>query len=102
MSAKEARKDFMFTRTSPNITLNINEDHIMNNSPTNSGGDRDTTPSILKNASHTSAKTESKDGFKKFNEIPVNPTVVPNATPAKSAEETLKEKFFYLRRLEAL
>ena len=38
-------------------------------------------------------KEESKDGFKKFNEIPVNP-IVTKPTKPKSAEETLKENLF--------
>ena len=59
------------------------------------------TPSILKNASGINTKNKSNDGFQKFNEIPINPAK-PILTPSKSPEETLKEKFYYLRRLEAM
>ena len=58
-------------------------------------------PSILKNASQSKATTETKDGFKKFNNIPVNPTKAPE--PVKmTAEELLREKFKLLRKLEDL
>ena len=46
-------------------------------------------------------KTETSDGFKTFNEIPVNP-VAPPAPPKMSQEEILREKLSYLRKLEAL
>ena len=47
-------------------------------------------------------KKESSDGFKSFNEIPVNPNMNVPKEPPKSAREILKEKFEYLRKLEAL
>ena len=46
-------------------------------------------------------KKESKDGFKTFNEIPVNPNLVPEP-PKMTQEEILREKLGYLRKLEAL
>ena len=46
---------------------------------------------------------ETWDGYKKFNDIPVNPTVpVESIQPKMSKEELLKEKFCYLRKLEDL
>lgn len=43
------------------------------------------------------------DGFQKFNDIPVNPEAnVKTAQPQLSKEELLREKFKYLRKLEAL
>ena len=49
----------------------------------------------------TTPKVETADGYKKFNEIPVAPT---NPPPEKkmTAEELLREKLSYLRKLEAL
>ena len=44
---------------------------------------------------------ESKDGFKTFNEIPVNPNLTPQRVQL-SNEEILREKLSYLRKLEAL
>ena len=56
---------------------------------------------ILKNASQASAKIEDDDGYKKFNDIPIDPTIeVKPKTLTK--EEELKEKFFYLRKLEEI
>jgi hypothetical protein len=73
----------------PNITNNITE---INNKHKESA---------FPNGLNSNAKRESSDGFKSFNEIPVNPTVeMPK--PQKSNEELLKEKFLYLRKLEAL
>ena len=46
-------------------------------------------------------KTETDDGFKTFNEIPVTPAAPP--APIKmSPEETLREKLKLLRALEAM
>ena len=45
--------------------------------------------------------TKTEDGFKTFNNIPVNPNLVPEA-PKLSHEEVLREKLSYLRKLEAL
>jgi hypothetical protein len=42
------------------------------------------------------------DGFKKFNEIPVNPTQNVPDKPVLTSEQTLKEKFIYIRKLETL
>jgi len=47
-------------------------------------------------------KDSSWDGFKKFNDIPVNPEAKPPPKPAMSGEQLLKEKLLYLRRLENL
>ena len=38
---------------------------------------------------------ETSDGFKTFNEIPVNPTIVPDV-PKMTPEELLREKLGYL------
>ncbi len=46
--------------------------------------------------------TETWDGFKKFNDIPLDPTVEPPEKPKLSEEETLKQKFSFIRKLEAL
>merc|ERR1712166_389113 len=56
---------------------------------------------ILKQANKTE-KSESNDGFKKFNEIPVNPNVVPPSQPRITAKDLLREKFKYLRLLESI
>ena len=53
------------------------------------------------NKATDAVKVESKDGFKTFNEIPVNPSLIPQR-PQMSNEEILREKLSYLRKLEAL
>lgn len=45
---------------------------------------------------------KSWDGYAKFNNIPVNPDKVFPSQPAMSKEEVLREKFKYLKKLEAL
>jgi hypothetical protein len=42
------------------------------------------------------------DGYSKFNDIPINPDKNLSSTPQLSKEETLREKFNYLRKLEQL
>jgi len=46
--------------------------------------------------------TETPDGFKTFNEIPVNPTMRTNEQTPLSGKELLREKFQYLRKLQAI
>ena len=46
--------------------------------------------------------TETWDGFKKFNNIPVNPNTDVPAKPQMTQEQILREKIIYLRKLEAL
>lgn len=63
-----------------------------------------TTPSNLGNstAATNTGKEKTWDGFKTFNEIPVDPTLIVPEKPKMSPEEILREKFRYIRRLEAL
>ncbi len=42
------------------------------------------------------------DGFSQFNNIPINPDKEVSSQPKRTREEVLKEKFNYLRKLEAL
>lgn len=55
-------------------------------------------------ASDQPADSKTWDGYGKFNNIPINPDVKPDAsaTPQLSKEEMLREKLKYLRKLEAL
>jgi len=57
---------------------------------------------ILGGAVDKKAKIESDDGFKKFNDIPVNPNINPPSEKKLSGKELLREKFKYLRMLEVL
>lgn len=42
------------------------------------------------------------DGYQQFNNIPLNPDKPASQAPKRSREEVLKEKFNYLRKLEAI
>ena len=55
-----------------------------------------------KSTASTEAENKTWDGFSKFNNIPLNPDKSIPQTPQLSKEELLKEKFKYLRKLEAL
>ena len=96
-SLKEARKNMFSNTVTSNLSSTINkvEPEINNNNI------KMETPSVLPNASKPKVKTESTDGFKTFNEIPVNPNMDVKK-PRLRPEEILKEKFIYIRKLEAL
>ena len=61
----------------------------------------DTNEPILKKATEQN-KDSTWDGFKKFNDIPVDPEAKPPPAPTMTGEQLLKEKLLYLRRLENL
>ena len=59
-------------------------------------------PSIGKSTADTSSENKTWDGYGKFNNIPLNPDKSQPSQPQMSKEELLREKFKYLRKLEAL
>lgn len=59
-------------------------------------------PSIGKSTADTNNSNKTWDGFDKFNNIPMNPDKNVPTHPQMSKEELLRDKFKYLRRLEAL
>lgn len=99
-SNKDLKTSFLFAGTESIPSSNNNESN--NNISINKTIEpKSPGPSILKNASQSKATTETKDGFKKFNNIPVNPVKAP--PPVKmTAEQLLREKFKLLRKLEEL
>ena len=99
-SPKEMR-DKVFSRgfaappSSPDITLNLGKDTPklnLNEIPLKSK---------LGESSNNLNKDKTWDGMKKFNDIPVNPEIKVEK-PKINAEETLRQKLIYLRKLEAL
>jgi len=50
----------------------------------------------------TSSDAKTWDGYGKFNNVPLNPDKHISSQPQMSKEELLREKFKYLRKLEAL
>jgi hypothetical protein len=57
---------------------------------------------IGKATAETTTDSKTWDGYGKFNNIPMNPDKAPPSAPQMSKEELLREKFKYLRKLEAL
>lgn len=55
-----------------------------------------------KSTAESFTDTKTWDGYGKFNNIPVNPDKFMSSEPKLTKEELLREKFKYLRRLEAL
>jgi len=64
----------------------------------------DSQPDISIGKATADTETDSKtwDGYSKFNNIPINPDKPVPSQPQMSKEELLREKFKYLRKLEAL
>lgn len=62
----------------------------------------DDTPSVGRSTSNTDSDSKTWDGYGKFNNIPVNPDIHMTAEPKLTKEEMMREKFKYLRKLEAL
>jgi len=59
--------------------------------------------SIGKSTAETNDETKTWDGYGKFNNIPLNPDKpVTSSQPTMTKEELLREKFKFLRKLEAL
>ena len=60
----------------------------------------------MQNLGHSTANTSSDaktwDGYGKFNNIPLNPDSRMSSEPKLSKDEVLREKFKFLRKLEAL
>ena len=54
------------------------------------------------NTAETSGDSKTWDGYGKFNNVPINPDRHVPSQPQMSKEEILREKFKFLRKLEAL
>ena len=112
ISKSDATKSaFSTTFNTGPIDLNTSENKIIGNS----GSNPTTGPTITLNTtpidsgSNPLGKTVSGegnstwDGYKKFNDIPVNPTVdLAKKDAPMSKEELLRKKFEYIRKLEVL
>jgi hypothetical protein len=62
----------------------------------------DDKPNLGKSTANTSSDSKTWDGYGKFNNVPINPDQRMSSEPKMSRDEQLKEKFRYLRKLEAL
>jgi hypothetical protein len=54
------------------------------------------------NTASTASDSKTWDGYGKFNNVPINPDKHVPSQPQMTKEETLREKFKFLRKLEAL
>ena len=59
-------------------------------------------PSIGESTAQTADSGKTWDGYGKFNNIPLNPDIPMSSQPQMTKEELLREKFKFLRKLEAL
>jgi len=66
--------------------------HVMDDNRSNLG----------QSTANTASDSKTWDGYGKFNNIPVNPDQKMSSEPKLSRDEMLREKFKYLRKLEAL
>lgn len=67
------------------------------------GGDNDDyRPNLGSSTANTSSDAKTWDGYGKFNNVPINPDSRMSNEPKLSKDEMLREKFKYLRKLEAL
>ena len=79
--------------------IKINSNPVPNTEPIKLNiDDNKETPTIKK----MGEPEKTWDGYQQFNNIPLNPDKQVETKPKKSREEVLKEKFNYLRKLEAL
>lgn len=62
----------------------------------------DEKPSIAEYTSNLNTDNKTWDGYGKFNNIPINPDKPMSSEAKLTKEELLREKFKYLRKLEAL
>jgi len=93
----EGKTDF-FSKSSkdfddkPSVHFDDNSTSFGNRSSSNLG----------ESTAQTAADNKTWDGYQKFNNVPINPDKNINKEPQMSKEEMLREKFKYLRKLEAL
>ena len=87
------------TKPTDGISLNISEKA---GPPVLSTSSTPAPPLVGAATAKDETKEKTWDGFKKFNEIPVDPTKPVPKKPQMSNEEILREKLKVLRKLEAL
>ena len=84
------------------INLNISEINPISNNNTTTTNTQPSPPGIGAATANNENKEKTWDGFKKFNEIPVDPTKNIPKQPQMTNEEVLREKLQILRKLEML
>ena len=95
----ESIKESLFNKK--NTPLNLNEPHGTSDYNNTVKIDENVTYIGDKTANQESSTNKTWDGFQQFNDIPTDPTN-PAGEPKMSKDQTLREKFIYLKRLENL
>ena len=85
-----------------NTDNNSGNDFVFDNNERNSVKFDDNISIGHATADNYTGESKTWDGFSKFNNIPINPDKTLSNEPKMSKEELLREKFKYLRKLEAL
>jgi hypothetical protein len=95
---------FSFNRSNDNIFSNKPTEVKFNNTPTEVKFNSiiDDNVKLGEATKNTADSSETWDGFKKFNDIPVNPTLDVPKEPAMSRDDLLREKHIYVKKLEYL
>ena len=88
ISRKDATAAMFGTTPKAGITLNVTEKPVA--------------PALGAASTKDEKKGKTWDGYKKFNEIPVDPTKAVPTTPPLSNDQMLREKLKILRKLEQL
>ena len=88
----------------PTNTYSAKSDFFGSSSSSNKNDDSSSHNVKFSLGSDTASSSANKtwDGYDKFNDIPVDPTAAPPSGPQMTKEELLREKFKFLRKLEAL
>ena len=99
-SLREAKSNiFAFQNPKKGSELSI-DDSLNNAEEIKLTSSQPSTPSIAKNLGDTGRAEQTWDGYGKFKEVPLSFETKPQ--PKLTPEETLREKFKYLRKLEDL
>jgi hypothetical protein len=88
----------------PTNTYSAKSDFFGSSSSSNKNDDSSSHNVKFNLGSDTASSSANKtwDGYDKFNDIPVDPSAAPPPGPQMTKDELLREKFKFLRKLEAL
>jgi hypothetical protein len=86
------------------IKTNFDDKHSVRfeEEPSINFSDGDNKSNLGQSTFNTASDSKTWDGYGKFNNIPINPDQRMSSEPKLSRDELLREKFKYLRKLEAL
>ena len=94
--------DLANDNTAPSANFETNFFGVQSNYEDKPSVSFDERPSVGKSTFESSNDEKTWDGYGKFNNIPINPDIHMSHEPKLSKEDLLREKFRFLRKLEAL